>query len=79
MWWAREAGLSRHVESRASLLQCAAQDDVVDGVRLDAGAFQRSLDGMCRQGLSLGGVEGAAIGLADGRTGDGNDDRITHE
>lgn len=62
-----------------ALLQGGAHDHVLDFGRIDLRALDGGLDRVARERRGGCGVEGAAIGLADRRTGGGNDDGITHE
>ena len=78
----RQAGaqrrLARDVAAGRALLKRRAHDDIVDFRAFDAGARKRVGDGMAAERLGLGVIEGAAIGLADRRSGGGDDDGFTH-
>ncbi|BDC27420.1 hypothetical protein NB2BOR_A17110 [Bordetella parapertussis] len=79
----RQAGaqgsLARDVLARRSFRAAAPHDEVIDLGRLDPGAPHRVLDGVPAQGGAMGIVEGAPIGLADGRAcGRYDDDIVAH-
>src|SRR5262249_54960883 len=74
-----DGALARHIGALPALLQCGADDDVVDLARIDDGAPHRLRDRMAGERLRLGIVEGAAIGPADRRAGGGDDDGAAHE
>ena len=56
-----------------TLLQGAPPQDVVDFTAFDAGPLERGLQRQRSKGGSLSGIEGAPVGTADRRAGDGND------
>src|SRR6202022_3283573 len=70
--------LARDVGTLAALLQCRADDHIVDLGGINAGAPDRLGDGMPGEHLRLGIVEGTAIGSADRRAGGGDDDGAAH-
>ena len=74
-----QRGLTGDVGAGGTLLQRGTDDDVVDFARSNPGAFYCFRDGMAGQRLSLGVVERAAVGTADGRTGGGHDDGAAHD
>ena len=71
--------LARDIHMCRALLQRGTHDHIADLPGSDAGARNRLADGVACQLLGLSVVESAAIGLADRRTGCGNDDGVTHE
>ncbi len=75
-WWRdmRDAGVNLRVA-----LPLRWVVDTILFSRIDLRALDSCLDGMAAQGRRRGGIEGAAIGLADRGAGGGNDDGITHE
>ncbi len=74
-----EQRLARDVAAGRALLQGRAHHHVLDLLRIDLGARDGLADGVAEQGRALGGVERAAIGLADRRAGGGNDDGVGQE
>src|SRR6202000_2152408 len=74
-----EQRLARDVAAGGALLQCRAHHHVLDLFRIDFGARDGLADGMAEQGRALGGVERAAIGLADRGAGGGDDNCVGHE
>ncbi len=61
-----------------ALRQRAAEDDVFDFGRLDAGPLHRMLDHMAAEIGAMGHVERAAIGFADRGAGGGHNDGVGH-
>src|SRR5690606_33602175 len=61
-----------------TLLQGAAEDDVLHLCRIEPRTFDCMRDGMGGKGLPLGVVECAAVRFPDGCAGDGNDDGFSH-
>jgi hypothetical protein len=78
----RQAGaqqaLAGDVAARGTLLQGAADDDVVHFRGIDRRALYSLGDRMADEFLALGVVEGTTIGFADRCACDGNDDSFTH-
>ena len=62
-----------------ALLGSRADDHVLDGTPFDAGPRDGLAHRMAGEYRRLGVVESPTEGLADGRTGDGDDDGFTHE
>ena len=78
----RQAGADRRlagdVAAGGALRQRAAENDVLDLARLDAGALDRVADDMAAEVGAVGHVEGAAIGSADRGAGGGNNNGVGH-
>src|SRR6185295_14486478 len=74
-----EQRLAGDVAAGGALLQGGAHHHVLDLLRIDFCPGDRFADGVAEQGRALGGVEGAAIGLADRGAGGGDDNCVGHE
>ena len=70
--------LAGDVVAGRALLQCGAEHHILDFGRVDPGAPHRLGDDVAGQGLRLGVVESAAIGLADRGAGGRDDDGFAH-
>ncbi len=66
------------VAPRGGLRIAAAHHDLLDGLRLDAGAVERVTDGVGGQIRPVGQVQRPAMRPADGRAGGGDDHGVGH-
>ena len=73
-----EGRMPRDVAAGGVLRIAAAEHDLLDLRRLDAGALHRGADGMRAEIGAVGQVQRAAERLADRRAGGGDDDGIGH-
>ena len=71
-------GALRDVAAGGAFGQAAAHDDVLDLVRIDPSALDRVLDRMAAKLRAMGVVEGAPVGLGDGRAGGRYDNGVVH-
>ncbi len=74
-----QGALAGDIAALGPLLQGRAHDHILHLARINPGAGDRMADGVGAQRLGGRVVEGAAIGLADGRAGGGNNDGFAHE
>ena len=77
-WWQWRHKDLQHWPGLIVRLQGGAHDHIVNLGSIDASPRHGGGDHMAAQGLGLGIVESAAIGLADRGTGGGDDDSLTH-
>src|SRR5262249_27758297 len=73
-----EQRLARDVAAGRALLQRCAQHHVLDLLWIDLGAGYRLADRVAEQRCAFGGIQCAAIGLADRGTGGGNNHGVGH-
>ena len=76
---ARKRDLTGKVACLRALLQRAAPKDIVDFAAFDASTRNGGGERVAAQCGTRCGVKPAAIGFADGGTGGGNDNCVTHD